>query len=99
MTRFSSFNKYTHAKAQQEVFAQLENAGRRFPVVFSHFLFTYSNDNNTRKGAYTQLSHPASGDFARRLSLNSTKEVSNSLPESGTCSHSFFTRQLAISFS
>ena len=81
MTRFSTLN-IIHAKAQQEVFAQLENAGRRFPVVFSHFLFTYLN-KKARKGAYTQLSHPASGDFARRLSLKSTKEVTNSLPVTG----------------
>lgn len=97
MTRVSSF-KYTYAKAQQEVFAQLNDAGRRFPVVFSHFLLTYSNDNNNiRKGAYTQLSHSAP-DAARRLSHNSTKEVTNSLPVTGTCSCSLFTRQLAISF-
>ena len=76
MTRISSFNyTYTYAKAQQEAFAQLESAGRRVPVVFSHVLFTNSNKNKTRKGAYTQLSHSASGDFARRLSHNSTKEV------------------------
>ena len=98
MTRASSFNYNIHAKAQQEAFAQLEKAGRRVPVVFSHILFTKHNNNNTRKGAHNQLSSPAS-DAARRLSHNSTKEVTNSLPVTGTCSHSLFTRQLAISFS
>lgn len=84
MTRVSSFNyTYTYAKAQQEAFAQLNDAGRRVPVVFSHFLFTFSNDNNTRKGAYSQLSHSASG-VARRLTLNQTKEVTNSLPVIGS---------------
>ena len=81
MTRVSSFN-YTHVKAQQEVFAQLESAGRRVLVVFSHILFTKHNDNNIRKGAYTQLSHSAT-DAARRFSHNSTKEVTNSLPVIG----------------
>jgi hypothetical protein len=82
MTHLLSFNT-TNAKAQQEIFVQYENAGRRFPVVFSHFLFTYLNNNNTRKGAFTQLSHSASDASARRLSTNQTKEVTNSLPESG----------------
>lgn len=82
MTRVLSFNN-THAEAQQEVFAQLENAGRRFPVVFSHFLFTCSNDNNIRKGAHYQLTSSAPGASARRLSHNSTKEVTNSLPVTG----------------
>ena len=88
-----------NAEAQQEVFVQPVSAERRFPVVFSHFLFTYLNNNNTRKGAFTQLSHSASDASARRLSLNQTKEVTNSLPDTGTCSRSLSTRQLAISFS
>jgi len=72
-----------NAEAQQEVFVQPVSAERRFPVVFSHFLFTYLNINNTRKGAFTQLSHSASDASARRLSHNQTKEATNSLPESG----------------
>ena len=72
------------AKAQQEAFVQLEKAGRRVPVVFSHVLLTYSNNNNTRKGAFNQLSHSAhGGTTVRRDSNNSTKEAANSLPESG----------------
>ena len=71
------------AKAQQEAFVQLEKAGRRVPVVFSHVLLTYFNNNNTRKGAFNHLSHSASGDFVRRFSLKLTKEVTNSLPVTG----------------
>ena len=97
MTHLLTFDTI-HAEAQHEAFTQLTDAGWRAPVVFSHVLFTYTNKNNIRKGAITQLSHSAS-DAARRLSHNSTKEVTNSLPVSGTCSHSLFTRQLAISFS
>ena len=49
MTRFSYLNS-THAKAQQEAFAQLNTAGRRVPVVFSHFLLTTIYNNNIKKG-------------------------------------------------
>ena len=62
------------AKAQQEVFS-LSSAGKRFPVVFSHFLLTYSNNNNTRKGAFNQLSHSAHDGLVRRDSTISTQEV------------------------
>jgi len=83
MTYLAPLNTNTnYAKAQQEAFVQRDCAGRRVPVVFSHILFTYSTNNNTRKGAYAQLSHSAS-DATRRFSHNSTKEVTNSLPVTG----------------
>ena len=70
MTHISYLNT-THAKTQQEVFAQLENAGRRFPVVFSHVHFNFSlYNNNLRKGANTQLSHSSPDGSPRRLSTN-----------------------------
>jgi hypothetical protein len=84
MTYLAPLNTNTnYAKAQQEAFVQRDCAGRRVPVVFSHILFAYSMNNNTRKGAYAQLSHSASDAAARRLSHNSTKEVTNSLPVIG----------------
>ena len=71
MTHLASLNTYTiHAEAQQEAFVQLKYAGRRVPVVFSHFLFTYLNNNNTRKGAITQLSYSSPDGLPRRLSTN-----------------------------
>ena len=98
-TEFAYRFTMDNAEAQHEVFAQLQDAGRRFPVVFSHFSLNNLNNNIIRKGAFNQLSHSALDASTRRSSNHSTKEVTNSLPESGTCSHSFFTRQLAISFS
>ena len=101
MTPMSTFT-FSHAEAQQEAFAQLEKAGRRVLVVFSHVLLTHSNHNNTiRKGAITQLSQSSSGVAPRRFSHNLTKEVTNSLPDIGrlasiackksTNNNSFFT--------
>ena len=98
MTYVSSFNYNIYAEAQQEAFAQLNSAGRRVPVVFSHFLFTYSNINNTRKGAHNQLSSSAS-DAARRFSHNSTKEVTNSHFSRGVYTPSFLKFEPTNSFS
>jgi len=63
--------KTTHAKAQQEAFVQLDFAGRRVPVAFSHVLLPLSiYNNNIRKGAYTQLSHSSPDGSPRRVSTN-----------------------------
>ena len=79
MTRVSSFYiKYTHAEAQQEAFAQLNLAGRRVPVVFSHVLLTHiPNNQNIRKGDTNQtFVIPAPGaNVPRRSVATLTKEV------------------------
>ena len=69
MTHLLAFDTI-HAEAQHEAFTQLNDAGRRAPVVFSHVLFTYTNKNNIRKGAITQLSHSSPDGLPRRLSTN-----------------------------
>ena len=76
MTRLLTFDTI-HAEAQQEAFAQLEKAGWRAPVVFSHVLLTHIlNNQNIRKGAFIEKSIPATGVYApRRSSANLTKEV------------------------
>ena len=99
MTRFSSFSKYTHAEAQQEAFAQLENAGRRVLVVFSHFLFTYSNDiNNIKKGVARTHSLSAGGS-PRPLSLNLNQGGKNSHFTRGGYTPSFLKFEPTNSFS
>ena len=78
MTYLASLTPNTiHAKAQQEAFAQLKNAGRRVPVVFSHVLLTHiSNNQIIRKGVLIEKSTPAPGAKApSRFFSNLTKEV------------------------
>ena len=78
MTYLASLNTNTiHAEAQQEAFVQLNSAGRRVPVVFSHVLFThFSNTNNTRKGDFSQKFYSAAGAAAPSRSFSTlTKEV------------------------
>ena len=66
-----------HAEAQQEAFAQLEKAGRRVLVVFSHvFSSHFFNNINNRKGAFNQNAIPAAGAFALCRSFSRlTQEV------------------------
>lgn len=68
MTRVASFNKYTYAKAQQEAFAQLNNAGRRVLVVFSHVLLTSLHNNNNIKKGVARNQSLSVGGMPRHLS-------------------------------
>ena len=76
MTHLLTFDTI-HAEAQHEAFTQLDFAGWRAPVVFSHVLLTHIlNNQNIRKGAFIEKSIPATGDFvSRRFVSHLTKEV------------------------
>ena len=76
MTRLLTFDTI-HAEAQQEAVVQLNSAGRRVPVVFSHILFThFSNTNNTRKGDFSRKFYFAAGITPTSRSFSTlTKEV------------------------
>ena len=57
-----------HAEAQQEVFARHENAGRSFPVVFSHILFfttTYSKEERSQSQSVPVRRAPIRGACVR----------------------------------
>jgi len=82
-TEFTTRFTMDNAEAQHEVFALLDFAGRRFPVVFSHFSLNNLFNNKTRKGAFNQLSHSALDASMRRSINRLTKEVTNSLPVTG----------------
>ena len=98
MTRVSSFNKYTYAKAQQEAFAQLNNAGRRVLVVFSHFLFTSIHNNNIKKGVARNQSLSAGG-MPRHLSPNLNQGGNNTPTTRGVYTPSFLNYEPTYSFS
>lgn len=100
MTRISSFNyTYTYAKAQQEAFAQLNHAGRRVPVVFSHFLFTYSNDNNNIKKGVARNHSLSVGGSSRPHSHNLNQGGKNSHFIRGVYTPSFLKFEPTNSFS
>ena len=83
MTHLLTFDTI-HAEAQQEAFTQLNDAGRRVLVVFSHVLLThFHNNQNIRKGAFTQLSHSSPDGSPRRVFINSNQGGKNSLPVTG----------------
>ena len=105
MTRFvsapaASFNLISafDAKAQQEAFAQLNTAGRRVPVVFSHFLLTSIYNNNIKKGVARNHSLSAGGS-SRHLSHNLNQGGKNSHFARGVHTPSFLNFESTISFS
>ena len=98
MTRVSSFINYTYAKAQQEAFAQLNHAGRRVPVVFSHFLLTSIHNNNIKKGVARNQSLSAGG-MPRHLSPNLNQGGKNSHFSRGVYTPSFLKFEPTNSFS
>ena len=98
MTRVSSFNRFTYAKAQQEVFAQLTDAGRRVLVVFSHVLLTSSHNNNIKKGVARNQSLSVGG-MPRHLSPNLNQGGQNSHFSRGVYTPSFLKFEPTNSFS
>ena len=98
MTRVSSFKKYAYAKAQQEAFAQLNNAGRRVLVVFSHVLLTSSHNNNIKKGVARNQSLSVGG-MPRHLSHNLNQGGKHSHFSRGVYSPSFLNYEPTNSFS
>ena len=98
MTYVSSFNYNMFAEAQQEAFAQLKNAGRRVPVVFSHILFTSIHNNNIKKGVARNQSLSAGG-MPRHLSPNLNQGGQNSHFSRGVYTPSFLKFEPTNSFS
>ena len=98
MTHLLTFDTI-HAEAQHEAFTQLTDAGRRVPVVFSHFLFTYSNDiNNIKKGVARNHSLSVAG-MPRHLSLILNQGGKNSHFSRGVYTPSFLNFEQTTSFS
>jgi len=98
-TEFTTRFTMDNAEAQHEVFALLDFAGRRFPVVFSHFSLNNFFNNKTRKGVNPNTSHSAAASFIRRSFHHFNQEVQTTSLRLGTCSQSFLVRKPILSFS
>ena len=99
MTRVSSFNRFTYAKAQQEAFAQLTDAGRRVLVVFSHVLLTSSHNNNNIKKGVARNQSLSVGGMPRHLSHNLNQGGKHSHFSRGVYTPSFLYFEPINSFS